>query len=249
MPKKTASQVCSGRSRVQHFCHACDIKRLLETNTDYDRVLSELASGLCNRGPFQPGERIYYANTSASSIYAVSSGAVKTEMPNDGGHLQVTGFYLRGDLFGEEALGESRYLHDAIALEKTWICEIPKATLIEQIQENQSMLLDLFQLLGRRTRTTGLHRINRQGQSNAERVMGFLKDFAEQSSQRFKQDNGQTQLPMNKEDIASYLAITPESLSRILKRLENAGAIRNYTHAFALIDDNGASETQCCCNG
>lgn len=236
MGRKVATLPRLSRYRGQPHCHSCDIVHLLQNALDTPHLPAELMTSIINRGPYMPGDRIYRSGSPFKTIQAVSSGSVKTELTRASGHLQVTGFYLKGDLFGAEALGGTHHINDAIAIEETWICELPLDVFMQLCREQESMLESVFRLLATRTRASQLHQICYQGNSNAERVMGFLTDFAEQSQTRLNHCDELTRLPMNKEDIASYLAITPESLSRILKRLEQAGDIQNHTHAFALLN-------------
>lgn len=235
MPRKTATSPRLSRSRGQVLCHDCDITQLLAKTGEGCVSLPEAKTAVCSRGPYMPGDRIYRRGSPFSTLYAVSSGSVKTERISASGHLQVTGFYLQGDMFGIETLGEPLHLHDAIALEKTWVCELDVATFMKLCRKHESMLQSLFQLLAKREQQVQHHRISHQGYSNAERVTCFLKDFAEQSRLCMNHTESRTRLPMTKEDIASYLAITPESLSRILKRLEKAGVLENQAHAFTLL--------------
>ena len=233
----------TGRLRLvetKHTCNICDIKKLL-SKAGIDEQLPAEACNIRCRGPYLPGDRIYAIGNRFNSVYAITSGSVKTEIFTIDGSLKVTDFYLRGELFGAEALGETHHVNDAIAMERTWLCELSIEILEGLCQRYPAVLRELFRLLGRRHRNTHLNLVSAPGRIGEQRVFEFLQEIAERSRHRQKNSADQIPLPMNKSDIASYLGLTPETLSRILRRLNDAKIIQCGAKNFRIVSEENAS--------
>lgn len=233
-------------TKVKHNCHNCDLRQLLRKSGVEDHHLPGSLCTISCRGPYRPGDYLYRSGDPLAGIYAITSGAIKTEYITCTGALQVTGFFLRGDLLGAEALGEHRHTDDAIALETAWICELDLEALESLCAHHPELLRGIFQILNRRARNDTIHQANVHKRTTEQRVMGFLQDFADRYRIRLKDTGPAIPFPMNKGDIASYLAITPETLSRILRKLHDTGHIlsgaRTYTILQPLTLDDAPSQ-------
>ena len=240
--QKSAESI-TGRLRLvetKHTCNICDIKKLLLTASIDEQLPTEACNIRC-RGPYLPGDRIYTIGDRFNSIYAITSGSVKTEITTIDGSLKVTDFYLRGELFGAEALGETHHVNDAIAMERTWLCELSIEVLENLCQHYPAVLRELFRLLGRRHRNTHLNLVSAPSRTGEQRVFEFLQELAERSQLRQKNSADYIPLPMNKSDIASYLGMSPETLSRILRRLNDARIIQCGKKDFRIVSEKNAS--------
>ncbi|MCF6281160.1 MAG: cyclic nucleotide-binding domain-containing protein [Candidatus Polarisedimenticolaceae bacterium] len=218
---------------VKHTCSICDIKKLLLKTSDIDKQSSEITNAIKCRGPFLPGDRVYKSGEPLNAIYAVTSGSVKTETITYEGYIQTTGFHLRGEIFGIEALGETHHVYDAYAIERTWLCELSISSLNSLCQQHPKTLNDLFKLIGRHARTH-LNLINVRGRTADQRILDFLGDLSERLLERQQTACDELTLPMIKEDIANYLGLTPETVSRSLRRLDEAGHIHYKGKTFRL---------------
>lgn len=76
--------------------------------------------------------------------------------------------------------------------------------------------------------------------SAEKRLLLFLKSLCDRNLAQTKSGKGRIHLPMAKTDIASYLGIRAESLSRILANLQKQGVIRNYSKYIEIDDVNAA---------
>jgi len=180
------------------------------------------------RGPFKKDEAIYRKGDLVRSIFVVRSGAVKINKTLDWGAYDVEGFYFRGDLFGLDSLDDRIQGYDAIALAETEICQIP----LKQFEELSTSIPRLQQLfvseLANQIRQK-MDRLYNERHLNAEdRVRLFLKEIFERNREQINSNNGKFPLPMTKIDIALYLGMSPESLSRRLTRLQRQGVIHNH---------------------
>ena len=220
---------------TKHTCKVCDIRRVLLKTCREGEQLPETVSACLCQGPYLPGDYIYHSGDPADYVYAVTSGTVKCEIPTYNGELYVTGFYLQGELFGADALGEQRHLDNAIVVERSWICALPVKVLEQTCYGHPEALRNLFQLTTARARHAVTHLFSSRCINVDQRVLNFLYDLETRTRRQRNWASNEIPLTMNKEDIANYLAITPETLSRCLRRLHEAGIIQNGRKSFTLL--------------
>ncbi|MET0106737.1 MAG: Crp/Fnr family transcriptional regulator [Sedimenticola sp.] len=235
----------SGSSRLQSVnpsnkqqseCNKCNSHSCCIGDGLTPEQFSSLEKIIHLRGPFQPGETIFKMEDPFKSLYIVRSGSVKTEGIMSNGTQLVEGFYFAGDIFGLEAIGDSHYRHDAVALEPTWVCTLPYAQLETLCSFTPRLQHRLFNLLGQKIRQTNSIIGRGRYRKADERALFFLECLYKRNIG--KKDGGREniRLPMTKGDIASYLALCPESLSRSLRKLEDRGIIQNHKNAIEVLD-------------
>jgi CRP/FNR family transcriptional regulator, nitrogen fixation regulation protein len=160
---------------------------------------------------------IFGENEPADYLYKVVSGGVRTYKILSDGRRQVGGFYLPGDIFGLEFADEHTLSAEAISDAKVLV--VKRSALNALAGRDASVAQQLFALTGRE-----LHRVQDHIllliKSAQERVAGFLLEMAERAAQ-----NNTIDLPMSRQDIADYLGLTIETVSRTLTSLETAAAI------------------------
>ena len=166
---------------------------------------------------FVRNAEIYGENEPAEYLYKLVSGTVRTSKILNDGRRQIGEFYLPGDLFGHEVGGEHSFSAEAITDAKVIVI---KRSAIEALAARDSdVARQLWTMTGRE-----LHRMQEHIllliKTAQERVAGFLLEMAE----RIKSTN-EVELPMSRQDIADYLGLTIETVSRTLTILENSAAI------------------------
>jgi CRP/FNR family transcriptional regulator, nitrogen fixation regulation protein len=167
--------------------------------------------------PFARNAEIYGENEPADYLYKVVSGAVRGYKVLSDGRRQIGAFYLPGDIFGLE-VGE-RHTASAEAIADSKVLMVKRSALVALAGRDN----DVAQLLWRMA-ATELQRAQEHIllliKTAQERVAGFLLEMAARSA-----GAGEVELPMSRQDIADYLGLTIETVSRTLTQLENAGTI------------------------
>lgn len=171
------------------------------------------------RGPYEPGERIFRIEDDFRSLFVVQTGVVKVETVSQEGDNLVEGFYYGGEIIGLEAVGGRKYRFDAVALEPTRICEIPFAQLESLCLFIPRLQHRLLTLMGERLRQAYDDSFHGRLLCAETRLLRFFETL------RRKEHAERVHLPMTKTDIANYLGVRPESLSRALDKLKRNGLI------------------------
>ena len=166
---------------------------------------------------FVRNAEIYGENEPAEYLYKLVSGSVRTSKILDDGRRQIGAFYLPGDIFGLEVGSEHALSAEAITDAKVIVV---KRSAVEALAARDSdVARQLWAMTGRELQRMQEH-ILLLIKTAQERVAGFLLEMAA----RIK-SNSEIELPMSRQDIADYLGLTIETVSRTLTTLENSAAI------------------------
>ena len=216
-------------------CKDCGIYNLCHepNGSDVDPALLETI--VRSRKMFKRGELLYRSGEPQRAIYAICGGSVKTQILNDAGQIQITGFHVNGELLGLAALATHQHNSEARVLETALICEVPidvweaygesipamrrqtLKLLSQEILDHQEMLLLL-------------------GKKNAE---GRLATFLLNLSRRFQQRNyssSQFNLSMSRGDIGNYLGLAEETVCRVFTRFQDDGLLTSDRRRIHLHD-------------
>jgi CRP/FNR family nitrogen fixation transcriptional regulator len=167
--------------------------------------------------PFARNMEIYGENESAEYLYKVVSGVVRTYKVLNDGRRQIGSFYLPGDIFGLEFGGEHTFSAEAVADSKIQV--IKRSAVIALAARNKEVARQLWRMTATELQHAQDH-IMLLVKTARERVVGFLLEMAERNLGASEFD-----LPMSRQDMADYLGLTIETVSRTVSQLENSGAI------------------------
>ena len=175
---------------------------------------------------------IFGENEPADYLYQVISGGVRTYKILSDGRRQVGGFYLPGDVFGLEFAAEHSLSAEAIT--DTKVLVVKRSALNAVSGRDASIARDLFVLTGRELRRVQ-DRVLLLVKSAQERVASFLLEMSARVS-----GNNAIELPMSRQDIADYLGLTIETVSRTLTSLETCAAIEVPTSRRIVLRNRSA---------
>lgn len=204
-----------------HFCSTCAFSSACLSH-GYDKsALAELHVLVEHTGPFADGEHVFREGDPFMAIAAVRAGTVKTYVIDQAGHEQVLGFHLPGELIGLSAISNARYPCNAVALDTVMLCRFsfPQlallATRMPGLQEQLFRLLS--QDIGKAALFAGDH-------SADERLAAFLVSLSRRYAARGFSPT-RFLLTMSRTDMANYLRLAAETVSRVLRRFQDDGLI------------------------
>jgi CRP/FNR family transcriptional regulator, nitrogen fixation regulation protein len=181
---------------------------------------------------FGRNAEIYGEGEPADYLYKVMSGSVRTYKVLTDGRRQIGAFYMVGDVFGLETGDEHTFSAEAISDAKVLV--IKRSALVALAKRDNEVARQLWALTGRELSRVQDH-ILLLIKTAQERVVGFLLEMAERAS-----NNGALELPMSRQDIADYLGLTIETVSRTLTILENTAAIELPTSRRIVLRNRSA---------
>ena len=167
--------------------------------------------------PFGRNAEIYGENEPAEYLYKVISGSVRTFKVLNDGRRQIGAFHLPGEVFGLE-FGDL-HAFSAEALVNSKLLVFKRSTLVGLAARDNETARRLWTITADELQRVQAH-ITLLIKSAQERVAGFLLEMAARVSV-----GNEIDLPMSRLDIADYLGLTIETVSRTLTQLENTAAI------------------------
>lgn len=185
--------------------------------------------------PSQKGESIYRQDDIFSSIFIVRSGAVKTYHIDKEGEEYITGFFLPGEVFGTDGMHKGQHSQSAEALDTTTVCQIS----ISKIEGNFLFPPQLQQILlkalcsdihDRQQPLLMLHHKHAE-----QRLATFLSDISARQNQRGLSAT-EFNLPMSRRDIAQYLGMTEETISRLFTRFQKRELLSACRRNIVILD-------------
>jgi CRP/FNR family transcriptional regulator, nitrogen fixation regulation protein len=166
---------------------------------------------------FTRNAEVYGEDEPAEYLYQVICGGVRTCRMLDDGRRQIVAFYLPGDVFGVEA-GDV-HLSSAEAMSETEVIIVKRSSILARSEYQPDLSKQLWVLMARELERLQQHSLVLIKNAE-ERVAGFLLEMASRSS-------GSTaiELSMSRQDIADYLGLTIETVSRTFTQFVQSGVI------------------------
>lgn len=168
---------------------------------------------------FTRNAEIYGEGEPADYLYKVLSGTVRTYKVLKDGRRQVGDFYLPGDLFGLETGDVHAFAAEAIT--NTKVLLIRRSAVAALASRDTAFARQLLMVTGREVDRVRDH-VMLLIKTAQERVAAFLLEMADRIHTG---KDREVELPMRRQDIADYLGLTIETVSRTLTQLESIDAI------------------------
>jgi CRP/FNR family transcriptional regulator len=167
------------------------------------------------------GTQLFGAGDDNPNLMIVHSGWVKVYRLAESGHEQVVRVLGAGDFLGEASfMSDSTADSFAVTLEDSEICSLHRDDMRDYLLRSPGVAVKMLETLSTRLESTESQLSSVTGEEAGHRVAGYLVRLAGEAG------SGRVTLPIAKKDVASYLGMTPETLSRRLAAFEDAGWLR-----------------------
>ena len=222
-------------ARLRRSCGQCSLQVLCLPASIEQADIDYLDRIVLSRRPLHRGETLFRPGQPLCSLFVSREGAFKTVAMDRDGSLQVLGFHLPGELLGLDALGSGVHACEAVALTQANVCEVPLSQLEQVASQVPGLQHQLLRIMGQGMNRDQSH-IEMLGKRNAqERLAIFLHQLAGRYRALGRSGDSFT-LPMSRQDIASYLGLVIETVSRILSRMQEDGVISVKARQVTILD-------------
>jgi CRP/FNR family nitrogen fixation transcriptional regulator len=167
---------------------------------------------------YRRGAEIFGEAEPAEYVYQVVDGAVRSYKLLSDGRRQIGAFHLAGDIFGLENAGTHRFTAEAIV--DTTVRLVKRVSLAHVAEQDASVARDLLNMTAISLQHAEDHMLLLGRKTSLERVAAFLLEMDRRLTAA-----GVMALPMCRRDIADYLGLTLETVSRALSVLEHKGIL------------------------
>jgi CRP/FNR family transcriptional regulator, anaerobic regulatory protein len=216
----------SSKESTQYVaCDHCAMEPICQPINVADQSLLLSDNYLDKRIETSAQEVLFNQDEALSSIYAVCSGCFKLVVFNSKNEEKIIGFRFPGELLGEDALFPKKYGHQAIAIENSTVCKVS----VQELTSNANLVPDLqanlVNLLSRQSYINQKEFNSLVAKKSAE---SLLASFLLNISERYRFYSGTKHLislSMSRENIANFLGLRRETLSRLLSKFQKDGIL------------------------
>ncbi|MCH8551183.1 MAG: fumarate/nitrate reduction transcriptional regulator Fnr [Natronospirillum sp.] len=205
-------------------CKTCSLSPLcLPVSLSFSEM--DRLDDIIERGrPIEKGQYLFRQGDPMESVFAIRTGTIKSFALTRAGEEQITGFHLPSEILGLSSFGTQHHQVSARALETTNVCEIP----LEHLERLSSQLPELgrqvMRVMGREIREDQQMMLLLSKKSAEERLASFLLSLAQRFKRRGYSEHN-FRLTMSRSDMANYLGLAVETVSRVFTRLQKSGII------------------------
>lgn len=166
-------------------------------------------------------EQLYGAGDRNPFLMIIHSGHVKVHRITESGHEQLIRVLGEGDFLGDTSfISGAPTDHFATTLEAAEICTLHHDELRDYLLRFPSVTYKMLETLSSRLESTEHQLSIFAGEDAEHRISDYLLELSD------AQNSATVVLPVTKKDVASFLGLTPETLSRKLTQFESAGWLR-----------------------
>lgn len=175
-------------------------------------------------GVYRAGRRIYHAGESLGSLFVLRSGCVKAWNVTDAGDEYVIRFHMPGDVLGLAGICSGAYDSSAMALDTCSLCEMPYAKFQRMAERVPALNLALLRMMSHQIQEEERTTLLRGHRSAPAKLSAFLCRLADSFVSRGFSGT-EFNLSMGRREIADYLGLALETVSRTLTQLDHEGAL------------------------
>lgn len=185
------------------------------------------------RVAFAANEEIYAQGEDVEYLYRVVRGVVRTTRLNAEGRRQIGDFYYPGDLFGLEPGPDHQFGAEALSG-----CEVQRVrhAAVRAFAGDAELDRAIFEATRRELQRLQEHVLLLGRKTAREKVASFLMGAA------LRQTEARVELPMGRQDMADYLGLTIETVSRMLTQLQGESVVEFPSHRCFRVKDWGTLE-------
>ena len=190
----------------------------LSSGAEGDDFLAGQPSLVVTEFSYDRNESVYGEGEPAEYVYQVIRGAVRSYRLLSDGRRQIGAFHLPGDVFGLESGSTHRLTAEAIV--DTSVRMVKRRALDAAAKSDVKVACKLWTMTAAELRHAEDHMLLLGRKTAAERVATFLLEMDRRLS-----ISGMLAIPMGRGDIADYLGLTLETVSRTLSQLHSEGVL------------------------
>ncbi len=216
-------------------CSHCNLREICFSHGMDDAELVNLDVVVDQPKPLHKNDYLYRDGDKMMAIYAVRSGCVKTMMESANGDEQIVGFHFPGELLGMDGFADDLFTCNAQALETSSVCEFPIDQLEALCHKMPGLQRQVRRIMGKEVNNDHKLLLLLGKMTAEERLASFLLSMSCRMEERhWKEDKFNLSMP--RQDIANYLGMAVETVSRLFAAFQNEKIIEVERRSITILD-------------
>lgn len=171
-----------------------------------------------------PGQPVFHEGDPVKRVFMLANGSLKIYTLLADGRRQITGFMFPGDFLGISI--DDEYAFSAEALVRSELWWFTRDAFDRFVEDNPKVERELYRLAAHELAAAQSQMVLLGRKTAAERLASFFRSLIERQELVAGEKQAEFDLPMSRLDIADYLGLTKETVSRMLAELRNRKLIR-----------------------
>lgn len=209
---------------LDSICNRCKVRNLCSVNILSASERKKFSDVIIHNERWGRGQHLFFPSDPLCFIYIVHSGSFKTYITNVNGDTQITGFYFQGDVIDLNFSNHAKLNYGAVALETATVCKIPLTEFENMVNQYPDLSNAFLKVMSREIVLKQRMILVMSKMTAEQKVADFLVHMSTENKSR-----GYSpvifNLSMTRTDIANYLGLAIETVSRIFKAFRNKGII------------------------
>jgi CRP/FNR family transcriptional regulator len=223
---------------VQTACQQCGIREHCLPSLLGQSDLERFGTIVERKRPLSAGEFLFRSRDPFHVLYIVRTGLVKTSLLERNGDEHIAGFHFPGDIIGLDAIAAGTHACSGQALSDTDLCEIPYNRLEELAATMPGLQQRLLWLMSREVCRDEQERRSQAQTGAAPRLAAFLLDVSGRFAE-LGRSGSSFGLPISNQDLARFLGLAPETVSRLFRRFREQGLVSARSKKIHIHDREG----------
>jgi len=222
-------------NHIKVSCQQCNLRELCFPHGMSEDEISSMETVVDQPKPLHKNDFVYHDGEPTRAIYAVRSGCIKTMTESPNGDEQIVGFHLPGELVGLDGFADDHYTCNAQALETSSVCELPLDKLEALCEQHAGLRRAMHRIMGKEVINEHKQMLLLGKMSAEERLASFLLSFSTRMRERRWKET-EFNLSMPRQDIANYLGMAVETVSRLFASFQSDGIIEVDRRHITILD-------------
>ena len=222
-------------NQLKVSCKECNLRELCFPHGMNEEELSNMDAVVDQPKPLHKNDFLYRDGDNARALYAVRSGCVKTMTESANGDEQIVGFHLPGELLGMDGFADGVHSCNALALETSSVCELPIDQLDSLCHSLPTLQNQMRRIMGKEVSSDHKLLLLLGKMTAEERLASFLLSLSSRMEERHWKDN-EFNLSMPRQDIANYLGMAVETVSRLFASFQSENIISVDRRHITILD-------------
>jgi CRP/FNR family transcriptional regulator len=173
---------------------------------------------------YHKGDTLFSAGDPFNALYIMRSGSAKTSISSIDATEQIVDFYFPGDLLGTDGFANQSHEHSVTFLETSSVCYISVNSVNALLAHSELGRQQLLSNMSQNALHQQRHLMNMHNMTSMQRLASFLVDLSQRLAHRGLSSQ-QFTLSMTRIDIANYLGMAIETVSRLLTTMQQQGLV------------------------